>query len=233
IGVILGSRLVPQLDPTEEPDDRLSYTTSRDTTAGLERANLSRAKLEAAELILTRMEGAGAHRAQMEAVTINGTKMEGVHLWETNLEGANLLVAKLRGAHLDDVKLERALLTVATMEGAYLAHVSLTSTDCSQANFEGAALQAMEVGEDSRIKSEQVEAAFWDGSLSLPFDPPKACSEPWRSVRLTDAAFLSRWRGWREARGYSWPPPGHALSGLANVSATAPDAPLRDDEVER
>lgn len=32
IGVILGSRLVSQPDPTEEPDDRLSYTTSRDTT---------------------------------------------------------------------------------------------------------------------------------------------------------------------------------------------------------
>lgn len=32
IGVILGSRLVSQPDLTEEPDDRLSYTTSRDTT---------------------------------------------------------------------------------------------------------------------------------------------------------------------------------------------------------
>ncbi|MGM0585098.1 MAG: pentapeptide repeat-containing protein [Pseudomonadota bacterium] len=200
--------------------------------ARMERANLSRARMEGGDLLAARMEGADLSRARMEGTNLVAARMEGAYLKGARMEGANLRGARMEGAVLGGARMEGANLREARMEGAYLFEarmegVSLTSADLSEAKLANAALRAAEVSEDSGLSPEQAMSAFWDGSVSFPFELPEDLPR-WRREVLTDAAWLSRLRGWLEARGV----PEHQLhNDLRAVDPTPPDAPLRDEEI--
>ncbi|MEM1315185.1 MAG: pentapeptide repeat-containing protein, partial [Pseudomonadota bacterium] len=183
----------------------------------------------------------GAHpfRRGREGAHPGGARMVGADLFLARMEGADLRGARMEGADLSEARMEGANLRGAVFDYSLMWYAAATSARISGATFVGAGLMRADVADpldlDPAAFADALSAAFGDGSVALPDGVTRP--DHWPDDSLTEAAFLSRWRGWREASGLPWPPPGLALSrrvlgrerphDLPDIPATPPRPPRR------
>jgi uncharacterized protein YjbI with pentapeptide repeats len=114
--------------------------------ANLQDANLSGANLQHAQLSSAKLQGAQLQEADLWRGRLLGANLQGADLGEANLQyaaiyGANLRDANLMAANLQHARLSRANLQGATLIGANLQHAWLSEADLQGANLSSANLQ--------------------------------------------------------------------------------------------
>ncbi|MFO7856942.1 MAG: pentapeptide repeat-containing protein [Paracoccaceae bacterium] len=205
-------------------------------------ADLSRSHLRRAMLRQASMEDAILNRARLERAAMDRARIDGADLRSARLQGASLHSATLTGADLEGARLDGAGLYGARLDGAAIRFASVVSATLLRARLDGAALQSVDLGKILHPESLSLSEAFGDGSVVMPYKAridgrfprhrPRATAH-WPRETLSDSAFLSRWRGWREAEGMTWPPPGRALAHLAGVEPTPAGRPVAPGEIAR
>jgi uncharacterized protein YjbI with pentapeptide repeats len=134
------------------PKPSLARSDLRFAHAGgavLVNADLSAARLEAAELFDAWLEGADLARAQLQNADLEGARLQAANLNWASLEGAILLDAHLEGVHLMWAKLNGAQLTRARLAGADLRWARLEGADLTGAQLEGTDLRYADFRESS------------------------------------------------------------------------------------
>jgi uncharacterized protein YjbI with pentapeptide repeats len=131
----------------------LYLTSSRDAGGCVtaSRADLSKAKLDNANLLgidlsRARLEEATLQGANLANALLTGADFNSAHLEKASLEAAeaqatDLLFARLQGANLNGIRLQGARLASARLQGAYLRRADLRGADMSNVDLEGATLE--------------------------------------------------------------------------------------------
>ena len=167
--------------------------------ARMEGADLSGAGLRGSFMLLARMEGSNLQHAKMLETNLLEARIENAEARGVKMQGASLRSARLKGVKLQSAGMEGADLTRAVMDNA---------TELRAVTFHGAAFRSIDIG-DLKITQDQVNAAFADGSLTLPEGLNRPAHWPiWVLPDWGEHSFheeLEKWRG--NPANYSPPPP--------------------------
>ncbi|MDE0128697.1 MAG: pentapeptide repeat-containing protein [Gammaproteobacteria bacterium] len=222
--------------------------------ARMQGADLSDARLGGAEFDGARAEGAKFRGAHMEGAYFGGARLERADFQGADLEGAVMgmtaeqswlmQTAFFREAPVTppewtmEARLPRAMgmqamgaanLTEAKLEAADLRSVRMDEATLCDTDMTCASLKDADLSKSQCLTQEQVDAAFGDGSVSLPEGIRRP--EHWRSEDLTDAAYYGRFRSWIKSLPLrSWP---HAsvFSAWENVEQIPFDSPAEPSEI--
>jgi Pentapeptide repeats (8 copies) len=145
------NKLIEDVDVLRHPPPDDPITTPSNPIIGLQRADLSGAYLQEADLNF-----ANLYRANLE----------GADLRSARLYQADLRAAKLKEAKLQKADLSRAYLTQAILEGANLAGANLRFANLKGVNLVGV----------RNLTDAQLRTAYGDSDTKLPegFDMPKS-----------------------------------------------------------
>ncbi len=126
--------------------------------AKLQGANLRNAHLEGANFYFAHLEGAHLYSAHLEEANLSAAHLERASLSAAHLEKAHLNSAHLEKAHLNSAHLEKAYLDNAHFEEAVLMDVHLEEAFLNSAHLAGANLVLAHL-EGASLSSAQLERA--------------------------------------------------------------------------
>lgn len=127
----------------------------------LEQTRLWRAHLEGAQLSQVDLRGADIAEVHLEHAHLAGVKLQGADLRAAHLEESRLFTVHLEGASLHGARLDRAFLARAHLEGVDLGTASLIGADLSGASLTGADLRAAHL-EGADLRAAHLEGVALD-----------------------------------------------------------------------
>ncbi len=146
---------------------RLDLTRAKLENANLLGIDLRRGKLEEAQLV-----GANLSNALLTGADFGSAHLEKASLEAAELQGAQLLFARLQGANLNGARLQAANLSGTRLQGTYLRRADLRGANLANANLEGATLEfAMLQGAD--LNGAQIKGADFRGAGIWMTEPPQ------------------------------------------------------------
>lgn len=207
--------------------------------------NLKEARLNNADLTNAVMEAVTATEADFTGASLQFARLQGAILNGARLGGADLRSARLTGALFKNAFMAGANLAGSDMSDAYYSASDLSGANLFDVDVSGAAFQDTEFTQstsniltllfsiltgNSGVSEGFLLQSFGDGSVK--FASELEAPAHWPKERLTNEAFLARWRGWREEQGFHLPPAGAVGDLLREVKATPPSAEVMADEIE-
>jgi hypothetical protein len=143
----------------------------RDEELWLCGVDLTKARLNKANLGSAHLEGTVLAGARLEGAVLCDTKLDGAVLWQAHLEGANLWRARLTGAKLWRARLHKAALLHARLDDAFLVEADLQDADLSHAGLEGAVLSHVNLRgaklNSARLQGADLQFALIDGATRV------------------------------------------------------------------
>ncbi|WBJ98812.1 pentapeptide repeat-containing protein [Methylocystis parvus] len=133
--------------------------------AQLKGAGFNEAGLVKAKLMLTHLEGASLSSAQLQNADLRGAHLQGAALDLAHLQSANLSATDLQGANISAARLEGASLAIADLRGASLLGTYLTGADLNQVHLQGALLAYAELKGASLVRAELQGASLESAQL--------------------------------------------------------------------
>jgi hypothetical protein len=146
-------------------------------------ADLTKARLQGADLTGAQLRDANLRRAQLQGADMSWARMQDAHLNGAQLQNADLYHAHLQGAHLADAQLQDAGLTGAQLQKADLSGTQLQGAELLGAQLQGTILRGargltVDQLRDARIDDLTILDSSLRRQLGRPRRPPPTRQPP-------------------------------------------------------